>query len=585
MLLNTLKHVARENLEGDRENMKPMKKKRNGDSVEKLGENVVEKVKKLKLSETLLNYGTLFENQNVKEIELGRPKFDEFSVPEFSESGISALLKVISGLNKPNQNSPKAKTPENIKFQPSFQPLKIDSYDPDSKNSESTNSDPKNSDSNNLDSNTADSKLTENISEIPKPDLEPHYRTRLMCPQTGRFLPTENKTNPESHSCPDCNKQFTTAGNLKTHQKTVHEGIKDHHCELCDKWFGQWSHLKQHKIRHHNFKPEQLVSNRASIRNEKKESFKKVEVKADLNGDFKCEARVNDVENCDVSETVGDNFHSGKLDGGLIDSKTVNQGQIKVTTPQLIKLPGFPSKIAQNQLNIQQTVKSSCNFSLVPTTSANNQSNQSILSQSIINQSILNSKKQFVQTVQNTAPMILTPIFITADPNQSLGLQTIHMQQSQVPSFSLESIQKVSPNQVLNKLVSNDVLCATVSTASVLPAPIASTPVIVKPEPTVTQKQVRKQANHKCTICWLNYTSLFRLEKHIEEEHFRKNNLEKTTENCKSSDFNSKLVHLKFEPAIPEKLVVPGPKVLSSETTETQFVHPESSLLTLLDFK
>ena len=46
--------------------------------------------------------------------------------------------------------------------------------------------------------------------------------------------------------CEPCGKSFSTAGNLKIHIHTVHEGHKDHKCESCDKSFSQAGSLKKH---------------------------------------------------------------------------------------------------------------------------------------------------------------------------------------------------------------------------------------------------------------------------------------------------------------------------------------------------
>ena len=42
------------------------------------------------------------------------------------------------------------------------------------------------------------------------------------------------------------NKTFCQLSNLKTHIKSVHEGLKNHKCDLCDKKFGHSSVLKKH---------------------------------------------------------------------------------------------------------------------------------------------------------------------------------------------------------------------------------------------------------------------------------------------------------------------------------------------------
>ena len=44
---------------------------------------------------------------------------------------------------------------------------------------------------------------------------------------------------------------FGYSSHLKTHVKTVHEGLKEHQCDFCDSAFGQSSHLKNHIKRVH----------------------------------------------------------------------------------------------------------------------------------------------------------------------------------------------------------------------------------------------------------------------------------------------------------------------------------------------
>ena len=46
--------------------------------------------------------------------------------------------------------------------------------------------------------------------------------------------------------CGICGNSISAAGSLKTHIKTVHQGIKTHKCELCDKSFGIPGNLKKH---------------------------------------------------------------------------------------------------------------------------------------------------------------------------------------------------------------------------------------------------------------------------------------------------------------------------------------------------
>ena len=53
-------------------------------------------------------------------------------------------------------------------------------------------------------------------------------------------------TEKKRHQCPHCPKSLSTAGNLKTHIKTVHLGLKPYKCDYCDKSFSQKGNLDQH---------------------------------------------------------------------------------------------------------------------------------------------------------------------------------------------------------------------------------------------------------------------------------------------------------------------------------------------------
>ena len=46
--------------------------------------------------------------------------------------------------------------------------------------------------------------------------------------------------------CRICDKKFGRSDFLKTHVKTVHDGIKDHQCKICNKKFGQLSAMRRH---------------------------------------------------------------------------------------------------------------------------------------------------------------------------------------------------------------------------------------------------------------------------------------------------------------------------------------------------
>ena len=52
------------------------------------------------------------------------------------------------------------------------------------------------------------------------------------------------------HACNQCDKQFTTEGNLKTHIQSKHEGIK-YACKQCDYQASSQSNLTMHKYALH----------------------------------------------------------------------------------------------------------------------------------------------------------------------------------------------------------------------------------------------------------------------------------------------------------------------------------------------
>ena len=53
-------------------------------------------------------------------------------------------------------------------------------------------------------------------------------------------------TEKKRHQCPHCPKSLSTAGNLKTHIKTVHLGLKPFKCDHCGKSFGEKVTLDRH---------------------------------------------------------------------------------------------------------------------------------------------------------------------------------------------------------------------------------------------------------------------------------------------------------------------------------------------------
>ena len=70
--------------------------------------------------------------------------------------------------------------------------------------------------------------------------------------KTENELPFFKK--PVLFSCSKCDKKFTSANSLKTHE-IVHTNEKPFSCSKCDKAFTQASDLKRHKRIHTNEKP------------------------------------------------------------------------------------------------------------------------------------------------------------------------------------------------------------------------------------------------------------------------------------------------------------------------------------------
>ena len=62
------------------------------------------------------------------------------------------------------------------------------------------------------------------------------------------------KSKLKKHSCPHCNKAFSTARDLKKHIR-VHTGEKPYVCQRCDKRFSQKVHLTVHMRLHTGEKP------------------------------------------------------------------------------------------------------------------------------------------------------------------------------------------------------------------------------------------------------------------------------------------------------------------------------------------
>ena len=68
-----------------------------------------------------------------------------------------------------------------------------------------------------------------------------------------------SRNNQENHQCQFCQKSFSRPFSLKTHLKSVHDGLKDHKCTLCGKYFSRLFNLKTHIKNIHEKPPEDIL--------------------------------------------------------------------------------------------------------------------------------------------------------------------------------------------------------------------------------------------------------------------------------------------------------------------------------------
>ena len=78
-----------------------------------------------------------------------------------------------------------------------------------------------------------------------------------ICDCCGSQFGTKNALNlhmishlPASFACPECDKKFVYAGNLKSHTK-LHQGIFNEICKLCNKGYATKKGLSNHIIIKH----------------------------------------------------------------------------------------------------------------------------------------------------------------------------------------------------------------------------------------------------------------------------------------------------------------------------------------------